>query len=113
MNNYNHSITFIKDLVKSMLFRKMLIQAFKKTFSNVGADLLAIRNIKPDYLTVSANVFLNAWINIFLNNVDFTRSLIEESLIEDTRSVIDIMLRLVIYAQKICPVLFHLTIKNY
>ena len=47
------------------------------------------------------HVFLTSWICIFLNNIDYTRSLIE------------IMLRLVIHAQKICPVLFHLTIKNY
>ena len=41
-----------------MLFRKMLIQELKKTFSIVGADLLAIRRIKPDYLSVSVTVFL-------------------------------------------------------
>ena len=31
----------------------MLIQRVRKTFSNVGADLFAIRRIKPDYLSVS------------------------------------------------------------
>ena len=41
-----------------MLFRKMLIQELKKTFSIVGADLLAIRRIKPDYLSVSVTLFL-------------------------------------------------------
>ena len=39
--------------------------------------------------------------NISLNNINYTRSLIE------------IMLRSVIHAQKTCPVLFHITIKNY
>ena len=41
------------------------------------------------------NVFLTSWISAFLNNIDYTRSLIE------------IMLRLVIHVQKIYPVLFH------
>ena len=36
-----------------MLFRKMLTQEIKKTFSKVDADLLAIRGVKPDYLSVS------------------------------------------------------------
>ena len=36
-----------------MLFRKALIQEVKKTFSDVGADLLAIQGVKADYLFVS------------------------------------------------------------
>ena len=39
-----------------MLFRKMLIEELKKTFNNVGADLLAIQRIKPTYLSVSVTV---------------------------------------------------------
>ena len=35
-----------------MLFRKALIQEVKKTFSNVGADLLAILGVESDYLSV-------------------------------------------------------------
>ena len=41
-----------------MLFRKMLIQDVKKMLSNVGADLLAIRGVEPDYLSVSVILFL-------------------------------------------------------
>ena len=40
-----------------MLFTKILIQEVKKTFSNVGADLLATQGIKPDYLPVSVILF--------------------------------------------------------
>ena len=46
-------------------------------------------------------MFFNLLDQNFVNNIDYTRSLIE------------IMLRLVTHAQKICPVLFHLIIKNY
>ena len=41
-----------------MLFRKMLIQEVKKIFSNVGADLLAMWRVKPDYLLVLIILFL-------------------------------------------------------
>ena len=44
---------------------------------------------------------LTSWINTSLNKTSYTRSLIE------------IMLRSVIHAQKIFPVLIHITIKNY
>ena len=40
-----------------MLFRKMLIPEVKKTFSNVGADLLAKRGVEPDFLSVSVILF--------------------------------------------------------
>ena len=46
------------------------------------------------------NVFLASWISIFLNNIDYTRSLIE------------IILRLVIHPQKTDQVLFHLIIPS-
>ena len=47
------------------------------------------------------NIYLTSWISTFLNNVEYTRSLIE------------IMSTLVIHAQKICPLLFPLTKSNY
>ena len=40
-----------------MLFRKMLVQDAKKTFSNVSADLLAIPGVEQDYLSVSFILF--------------------------------------------------------
>ena len=58
----------------------------------------------PYNMQVSTNIakcFFNLLDQNFVNNIDYTRSLIE------------IMLRLVTHAQKICPVLFHFIIKNY
>ena len=46
------------------------------------------------------NAFLTSWTNIFLNNIDLTRSLMK------------IILSLVIHAWEICSVLFQLTIKK-
>ena len=40
-----------------MLFRKILIQEAKKTFSNISADLLAIPGVEPDHLSVSFILF--------------------------------------------------------
>ena len=40
-----------------MLFREKLIQKVKETFSNVGADLLAIRGVERDYPSVSVILF--------------------------------------------------------
>ena len=48
-----------------------------------------------------AKLFLNLMDQRFLKNMDYTRSLIE------------MMLRLVIHAHKICLVLCRFTIKNY